>query len=50
MSAISTTHRPRARTQAAGAAAFVAKGGTIDKLIAIIRQVAGRSGRSRDVP
>jgi DNA-binding NarL/FixJ family response regulator len=38
----------RARAQAAGAAAFVAKGATTDQLIDTIRQVAGQAGSSRD--
>ncbi len=33
----------RARAQAAGAVAFVAKGSTTDQLIATIRQVAGQA-------
>src|SRR5215469_12636748 len=37
----------RARAEAAGAVAFVAKGGTTDQLIATIRQVAGQTGSSQ---
>ena len=37
----------RARAQAAGAVAFVAKGGTTDQLIATIRQVAGQAESSQ---
>ena len=39
----------RARAQAAGAAAFVAKGGAVDLLITTIRQVAGQTGSGRNI-
>jgi DNA-binding NarL/FixJ family response regulator len=39
----------RAQAQAAGAMAFVAKGGTTDQLIATIRQVAGQAGSGLDL-
>lgn len=38
----------RTRAQAAGAVAFVAKGGTTDQLIATIRQVAGQTESSQE--
>lgn len=40
----------RARAQAAGAVAFVAKGSTTDQLIATIRQASGQAGTGPEEP
>src|SRR5215467_8249444 len=46
MMSIHNDARTRARAQAAGAAAFVEKSGTLDVLLATIRQIVGFTGRT----